>query len=270
MTSILFGASIAKSLFPILGAQGTTVVRLVFGAAIMFVMLRAWRAEINSRNWQALTVYGVVLGAMNLMFYLAVNRLPLGIASALEFLGPLAVAVIYSRRPTDFAWVGLAAIGLLLLTPLAGPVHSLDPLGIVWALGAATCWAFYIVFGKKAGAQHGTYTAPLGTMIAAMVALPFGVAEAGTTLLDVKLLPIILAVAVLTSAIPFTLEMFALRRLPARAFGTLMSIEPAIGALIGLVYLHESLTIMQWLAIVLIVTASIGTTLSVRQPAPAT
>lgn len=268
MLSIQSGASLAKSLFPVLGALGTTTLRLIIAAVIMCMLLRAWRARITRGNWTTLAIYGVTLAGMNLMFYLAVMRLPLGIAAALEFTGPLAVSVIWSRNRTDLAWVGMAAIGLLLLMPLTSATQGLDPVGIAWALGAAACWALYIVYGRKAGMQHGTQTAALGMTLAAFVALPFGVAEAGSSLLDISVLPIALAVAVMSSAIPYTLEMFALRRLPTRTFGTLMSIEPVMGALVGRAFLGELLTTTQWLAIALIVIASACASLSGHSDVP--
>lgn len=267
MLCIQSGASLAKSLFPVIGALGTTAVRLVIAAVILFFMLRGWRARITRHNWTTLAIYGVTLAGMNLMFYLSVTRLPLGIAAAIEFMGPLTVSVVFSKTRRDLAWAGIAAIGLLLLLPLTGVSPGLDPIGICWALGAAVCWGLYIVYGQKAGSQHGTQTAALGMVIAALIALPFGVAEAGAGLLDVHLLPIALTVAVMSSAIPFTLEMFALRRLPARTFGTLMSIEPAIGALVGIVVLAEALSTTQWLAIALIVIASAGASMSASRSA---
>lgn len=269
MLSIQSGASLAKRLFPLLGTLGTTSIRLTLAAVILIVMLRAWRARITTENWRSLLVYGVMLAGMNIMYYLAIARLPLGISSALEFLGPLGVAVALSRRVLDFAWAGLAAVGLILLTPLAGPVKSLDPVGIGWALGAAACWALYIVFGKEAGRQHGTQTAALGMTIAALIALPIGAHQASSLFTDLSLLPIAFGMALLSSAIPFSLEMFALRNLPTRSFGILMSVEPAIGALVGLVILRESLAFSQWLAIAFVVTASIGTSISARRDAAA-
>lgn len=269
MLSIQSGASLAKHLFPLLGALGTTSIRLALAALIMIVMLRGWRARITRENWRSLIVYGVMLAGMNIMYYLAIARLPLGIASALEFLGPLGVAVALSRKISDFAWAGLAAIGLALLTPVVGPMQRLDPVGIAWALAAAACWALYIIFGKQAGRQHGAQTAALGMTIAAMIALPLGIPEAGLSLLDLSLLPIAFGMALLSSAVPFTLEMHALRNLPTRSFGILMSMEPAIGALVGLVILRENLAFSQWLAIAFIVAASIGTSISTRNAAEA-
>jgi len=270
MLSIQSGASLAKQLFPLLGALGTSSLRLGLGAIILIVMLRGWRARIDRSNWRPLLAYGVMLTGMNVMYYLAVARLPLGIASALEFLGPLGLAVVLSRKASDFAWVGLAAVGLFLLTPAAGPAQKLDPIGIAWALGAAACWAIYILCGKEAGRLHGTQTPALGMTIAAVISLPIGVHDAGSSLLDLSLAPLALGMALMSSAIPFSLEMFSLRRLPARSFSILLSMEPAIGAIVGLVILRENPAPSQWLAIVCIVAASIGTSISDRRSIEAT
>jgi len=264
MLSIQSGASFAKGLFPVLGVEGVTAVRLGIAAPIMLILLRAWRSRITRGNWRSLLIYGVTLGSMNLMYYLAVDRLPLGIAAAIEFMGPLAITILYSRRLTDFLWAGLATAGLLLLTPLAGLSSGLDPIGIAWALGAAACWALYIVFGKQAGIDHGPQTAALGMTIGALLVLPFGASEAASALVNPALLPIVLGVALLSSAIPFSLEMVALRSLPTRTFGTLMSAEPAVGALVGRFLLHETLSVQQWIAILLVVAASAGAALSVQ------
>ncbi|MDH6234583.1 inner membrane transporter RhtA [Mesorhizobium soli] len=264
MISFQVGATAAKSLFAIFGAEGTAALRLCLGSLILIVTLRAWKARIDASNWQALLGYGVSLAGMNLMYYMAVSRLPLGIASAIAFLGPLSVAVVFSRRSLDFLFVGLAATGLLLLTPMVGTSDSLDPIGILWALGNAVCWSVYIVLGKKAGQQHGGRTTALGMTIAALIALPIGLHQTETFSLDFGLVPLLLGMTLLSTAIPFTLEMFALRNLPSRSLGTLMSLEPAIGALVGLIILHERLASSQLLAIGLIVLGSVGTVITVR------
>jgi inner membrane transporter RhtA len=264
MVSIQLGASFAKSLFPMVGAEGTTALRLGFSALILTVVLRPWRARIGAANWRSVTVYGLSLGGMNLMFYLALQTIPLGIAVSLEFSGPLAVAVWASRRPADFAWIGLAVIGLLLLLPFGQASHGLDPLGVAYAFGAAACWGLYIVFGQRAGAEHGAQASVLGTIVAAVVVLPVGVAHAGAALWAPAVLPMAVLVAILSSALPASLEMLALRRLPAQTFGTLTSIEPAIGALTGFVFLSEKLQPLQWVAVGVIVLASIGTTLTIK------
>lgn len=264
MASIQSGASLAKSMFPIIGAQGTTTLRLLFASVIMLLILRPWRARLTAKSLKTVIVYGIALGGMNFLFYMSLRTVPLGIAVALEFTGPLAVAIYASRRPIDFLWIGLAITGLLLLIPTGASNDGIDLTGAGYALGAGVCWAFYILYGQKAGADNGVQTAALGVMIAALFIAPIGIAHAGAALLTPALIPIAIAVAILSTALPYTLEMIALTRMPARTFGTLMSIEPAFGALSGLLFLHEILTFTQWIAISCIIMASVGATLSMR------
>jgi inner membrane transporter RhtA len=204
-------------------------------------------------------VYGVALGTMNFVFYMALRTIPLGIAVALEFTGPLAVALAGSRRRTDFLWIALAVFGLLMLLPVARTEHSLDPVGVAFALAAGLCWALYIIFGQKAGRAHGPSASTWGMLIAASFTVPLGVVLGGRDVLSPAVLPMGLAVAVLSSAFPYTLEMIALRQLATKTFGTLMSLEPAIAACAGLVFLNERLTATQWLGIVAVMIASMGT-----------
>jgi inner membrane transporter RhtA len=264
MFSIQIGASMAKSLFPVVGALGATSLRLGFGTLLLWLVLRPWRMPWRTLPWRMLVGYGISLGVMNSLFYLALQTVPLGIAIALEFTGPLGLALLGSRRPRDVAWVALAVAGLLLLVPWSSQHAALDPLGVAYALGAGLCWALYIVFGQKAGADHGPQAVALGAAIAALVAVPWGVMESGMALLAPALLPIGLGVAVLSMALPYSLEMMALTRLPTSTFGMLMSLEPAIGALCGFVFLHEYLGMLQWLAILAVVIASAGATLGAR------
>ncbi|PSS52710.1 threonine/homoserine exporter RhtA [Pseudomonas sp. BBP2017] len=269
MASIQSGASLAKSMFPVVGAQGTTTLRLIFASVIMLLLLRPWRARLSASTLRTVIIYGMALGGMNLLFYMSLRTVPLGIAVALEFTGPLAVALYASRRAVDFLWIGLAVVGLLLLIPIGQTGGGIDPIGAGYALGAGVCWALYILYGQKAGAENGIQTAALGVMIAALFVAPVGIAHAGSALLNPALLPIALGVAILSTALPYSLEMVALTRMPARTFGTLMSIEPAFGALCGLLFLGEVLSASQWLAIGAIITASVGATLSMRKECPA-
>ncbi len=269
MTSIQSGASLAKSMFPVVGAQGTTTLRLFFASIIMLLLLRPWRVRMTKSTLRSVVVYGLALGGMNLLFYMAVRSVPLGIAVALEFTGPLAVAILASRRLIDFLWIALAVAGLFLLIPLGASDSAIDPLGAAYALGAGVCWALYILFGQRAGAEHGVQTAALGVVIAAFFVAPIGIVHAGSALLTPGLIPVAVGVAVLSTALPYSLEMVALTRMPARTFGTLMSVEPVVAAVSGLVFLGEVLSPLQWLAIAAIITASIGATLSMKsQPAP--
>ncbi|WP_095110584.1 threonine/homoserine exporter RhtA [Pseudomonas sp. Irchel 3E20] len=265
MTSIQSGAALAKSMFPVVGAQGTTTLRLIFASFIMLLLLRPWRAKLTFASLRTVIVYGVALGGMNLLFYMSLQTVPLGIAVALEFTGPLAVAIFASRRVLDFLWIALAILGLLLLIPTGETRGGIDLLGAGYALAAGVCWALYILFGQKAGADNGVQTAALGVMIAALVVSPIGIAHAGAALLTPALIPVALAVAILSTALPYTLEMVALTKIPTRTFGTLMSIEPAIGALSGLLFLHEHLSLTQWLAILCIILACVGATTTIRR-----
>ena len=264
MASIQSGASLAKSMFPVIGAQGTTTLRLIFASIIMLLILRPWRAKLTAKSLKTVIVYGIALGGMNFLFYMSLSSLPLGIAVALEFTGPLAVAIYASRRAIDFVWIGLAITGLLLLIPTGAGSQGIDLIGATYALGAGVCWALYILFGQKAGADNGVQTAALGVMIAALFIAPIGIVHAGASLLTPSIIPIAIGVAILSTALPYTLEMIALTRMPARTFGTLMSIEPAFGALSGLLFLNEVLSFAQWLAILCIIMASVGATLSIR------
>jgi len=193
------------------------------------------------------------------------QTVPRGSAVALEVTGPLAVARFGSRRALDFLWIALAVAGLLLLIPVGHAGQSLDLQGTTYALGAGVCWALYILFGQRAGAEHGIQGAALGVVVAALFVAPIGIVHAGSALLTPAVIPLALGVAVLSTALPYSLEMVALTRMPARTFGTLMSIEPAIGALSGLVFLGEVLSTTQWLAIGAIITASVGATLAMRK-----
>ncbi len=258
MVSFQIGATFAKQLIPAIGAPGTTALRLGLSALLLVVLQRPWRSMPSRSALPAVLAYGVSLGAMNSVFYLALSRIPLGIAVAIEFVGPLAVAVLASRRRLDYLWVGLAAIGLSLLLPITRSGAVLDPIGVLYALAAGVGWALYIVFGQKAGQAQGPSAATWGLMVAALLTVPVGVADAGARLFDPSILPFGVGVAIFSSALPYTLEMIALRRLSTKVFGTLMSFEPAIAAIAGVVVLHERLTITQWTAIGAIILASAG------------
>jgi inner membrane transporter RhtA len=258
MVSFQIGATFAKQLIPAIGAPGTTALRLGLSALLLVVLQRPWRSMPSRSARPAVLAYGVSLGAMNSVFYLALSRIPLGIAVAIEFVGPLAVAVFASRRRLDYLWVGLAAIGLSLLLPITQSGAALDPIGVLYALAAGVGWALYIVFGQKAGQAQGPSASTWGLMVAALLTVPVGVADAGARLFDPSVLPFGVGVAIFSSALPYTLEMIALRRLSTKVFGTLMSFEPAIAAIAGVVLLHERLTITQWTAIGAIILASVG------------
>jgi inner membrane transporter RhtA len=258
MISFQAGASIAKQLIPVVGAPGTTALRLGISALTLCIAQRPWRTIPSREAFPVVLAYGLSLGTMNFVFYNAIRTIPLGIAVGLEFTGPLAVALLGSRRRLDFLWLALAITGLLFLLPIAGASSSLDPAGVAYALAAGVCWALYIVFGQKAGRAHRA-AATWGMLIGACAIVPIGLADAGRVLFSPKVLPMGFAVAMLSSALPYTLEMVALRRLSMRTYGTLMSLEPALAALAGLALLHERLSSVQWLAIGAVMIASIGT-----------
>ncbi|WON78091.1 threonine/homoserine exporter RhtA [Serratia sp. UGAL515B_01] len=264
MISIQSGASLAKSLFPLIGAEGITTLRLGIGTLILFIIFRPWRMHFAAGNRLPLLIYGLSLGAMNYLFYLSLRTLPLGIAVALEFTGPLAVAMFSSRRPVDFLWVALAIMGLFFLLPLGEGIGSIDSLGAVYALGAGACWAIYIIFGQRAGGDHGPGTVAVGSLIAAIVFCPIGAWQTGSALLNADILPLALGVAILSTALPYSLEIIALPKIPARTFGTLMSLEPALAALSGMIFLNEHLSGIQWMALSAIIMASIGATLTIK------
>lgn len=265
MSSIQSGASLAKSLFPLIGAPGVTALRLGLGTLILVVIFKPWRLRFAREQRLPLLFYGLSLGAMNYLFYLAIQRIPLGIAVALEFTGPLAVALFSSRRPVDFIWIVLAVLGLWHLLPLGEHVAHVDLTGTVMALGAGAGWAVYILSGRRAGEEHGPATVAMGSLIAAIVFVPAGAMQAGEALWQWSVLPVGLAVAILSTALPYSLEMIALTRLPTRTFGTLMSMEPALAAVSGMLFLNEHLTSNQWLALGAIIAASMGSTLTARQ-----
>ena len=269
MISVQSGASIAKTIFPLAGPLGTVALRVGFGTLILCAALRPWRVRIPARSRLPIAVYGVALGLMNMCFYEALSRLPLGVAVALEFTGPLAVAILFSRRAIDFLWVLLAVVGLFLLLPVLHLHRGIDPAGALYALGAGGCWAVYIVSGQKAGMSHGAQSVALGSLISAVLVLPVGLLNAPPTFFSTSILLPGIAIAVLSTALPYLLDMVALTRLPARTFGVLMSVEPAIGALTGLLFLDEKLSASQWTAIALIILASIGVTARGGQKMPA-
>ncbi len=266
VTALGIGTSWAKhALFPLVGAQGTTAVRVGFSALLLLLFWRPWRWPLSRQDARTVALYGAALGAMNLCFYMSLRTIPFGIAVAIEFAGPLSVALLSSRRPLDFLWVLLAAAGLALLLPLGHDVSTLDPAGMMYALAAAVFWAIYIVFGKRASHLHAGHSVSLGLFVAALVVVPVGVAHAGSALLSPLLLITGLGVALISSAIPISLEMVALKRLSPQAFGIMASMEPAVAALLALALLNEYLSATQWLAIALIIAASVGSSVTAQR-----
>jgi len=258
LVSLSVGTSFAKSLFPAVGAEGTTTYRLVFATLMLMAFWRPWR-----RRWQwadalPLGLYGVTLGVMNLLFYNAIKTIPFGLAIAIEFTGPLAVALWTSKKASDLLWVALAVLGLGLILPLQSSDTALDPVGMAFALAAGMCWALYIVFGQRVAQRYGAFATPMGMLAAALVVTPIGLVQAGSALFDTQWLAAGLGVALLSSAIPYTLEMYALNHLPKRTFSILLSLEPAVGAIAGWLVLGEHLSFQQELAMLFIMAASMG------------
>jgi inner membrane transporter RhtA len=257
IVSVQVGAALAKQLFGTVGSAGAVALRLFFAAVVLVLV---WRPSLRlgRRAWAVVAGYGVILGVMNLCFYLALARIPLGVVVTIEFLGPLAVAVAGSRRWLDGLWVLLAAGGVVLLTEGRG---DLQLVGILLALAAGACWAGYILLSAALGrhTSDGGGLA-LGMVLAAVVVVPVGVVDSGAALVSPWVLVVGFGVALLSSVIPYSLELEALRRIPPKVFGVLMSLEPAVAALVGLLVLGEMLGAVQWLAVLLVVAASAGAT----------
>lgn len=269
MISIQFGASLAKGLFPIVGAYGATTLRLSIASIILLAIWRPWRFKFSRKTYISIIIYGISLGLMNMLFYISLERIPLGIAVALEFTGPLAVTLLHSRKPMDFLWAALAIVGLALIFPFEKEVRSVDPIGILFALGAGACWGMYIHFGKKAGDnEHGGIITSIGMFFAALVVLPFSVFFSIEKIFTLNAFQMAVMVAILSSALPYSLEMIALKKIPTKTFGILMSLEPAIAAVMGLIFLQESLSLKEYLAIFCIISASFGGALNMKKETP--
>lgn len=265
--SFALGTTVAKSLFPLIGAESAVTLRVVLSALVMAVIFRPWRAKRTGAHLWLTVLFGLVLGAMNLTFYLSLRTLPIGIALGIEFIGPLTVALLGARRLSHVAWVGLAGLGLVLLLPLTG--QAIDPVGAGFAALAAVFWALYIVLGKKLSNFDPGRSLALGMAAAILVVAPVGLGQMDWALvLTPTVLGLALLVAILSSALPYSLEMAALKHLPRRTFGVLLSLDPAVGALAGLLILGEQLGGLQWLAIGCIVAASVGAAATSREPTP--
>jgi inner membrane transporter RhtA len=261
MATVQSGAALAKGLFAAVGPAGVAALRTGFAALMLGLAWQPWRHALSGRQTKLLLAYGASLGLMNLLFYLSLQRLPLGIAVAIELVGPLTLALLHSRRKSHFAWLALACAGLASLLQPSAVAGPLDPVGALLAAGAGTCWALYIQSGHHlAGAMPSGRASALGMAVAALLTLPPGLWQGGWMLLQPSVLLPGLAVALLSSAIPYSLEMIALKRLPPRTFGMLMSLEPAVAALSGVLFLGEGLTLRQTLAIVCVIVASAGST----------
>lgn len=266
MISVQSSGSLAKILFHDFPILTVAAMRLLLGALILALIFKIWQINFRQVKWQAIISYGFALAGMNALFYLSIDRLPLGIAVSFEFVGPLNVALYYARQKFDFVWVGLAILGLILLFPFDQVSEGLDLIGIGFALGAGACWAIYIVSGQKPSGISGNHTVCLGMFIGMLCLMPVALFSGfSIAVFEPSNFIYFIALAVLASALPFTLEMIALRHLTALSFGTLMSIEPAIAALSGFIFLGEQLLWNQWLALATIICASIGCTYTTQQ-----
>jgi inner membrane transporter RhtA len=254
--SVNLGAAVAKHLFNVIGVEAITALRVGFSALLLMAIFRPWRSPLTRRDIVNLLIYGTVMGMMNLLIYRAFKHIPIGIAVAIEVTGPLTVALLSSRRPRNIASCVLAAFGLYLLLPLNAGAERLDPAGVTYAFGAAACWALYIVFGKRASTLRGGQAVAWGLMVASLFIVPIGAAYADASMLTPAIILAGLAIAILSSAIPYSLEILALRGLPQGLFGMFSSAAPAVSAVAGMLILGEHLKAIQWLAIACIVLAS--------------
>jgi inner membrane transporter RhtA len=263
LVSVQTGAAIGKSLFPLVGSEGVAALRLGISALVLALALRPWTIW-RAARWRDLLAYGVTMGLMNLLIYRAFATIPVSIAVAIEVIGPLGAALVVSRRAIDFLWIGLSVAGLVLL-PLGAFAGRLDPAGVAYALGAALCWGLYIFAGARV-AQHGSKAVASGMLIAALFIVPLGAAQAGSLLLAPSVLAIGLGIAILSSMLPYLLDMFAMRHLPSNVFGLLLSASPAVSAVAGWVILGETLSVLQCAGIFCICAACAGSTWT-RRPA---
>ncbi|WUC55294.1 EamA family transporter [Streptomyces sp. NBC_00554] len=255
--SVQFGGALAVTLMPRVGALGVVALRLAVAAIVLLAVCRPKVRGYSRADWGTIVVFGITMAAMNGLFYQSVDRIPLGTAVTLEVLGPLALSVLASRRAVNLVWAGLALGGVFLLG--GGGFSSLDPVGVAFALSAGAMWATYIVFSARTGRRFPQADGlALAMVVAAVVFLPLGIVESGSKLLVPTTIALGAAVAVLSSVLPYTLELLALRRLPASTFAILMSLEPAIAATAGFLVLNQALSLTEASAIALVIAASMG------------
>ncbi|WP_069886811.1 EamA family transporter [Streptomyces luteocolor] len=262
--SVQFGSAFAALLFPRAGALGTVALRVTLAALLLLAVTRPRLRGLSRADWAVAGGYGLALGGMNILFYQAIDRIPLGAAVTLEVLGPLLLSVVTARRAVSFLWAGLALAGVYLLG--RGGFGGLDPAGAAFALGAGALWAAYIVQGARAGARFPRLDGlAIAMAFAALVSLPLGIGSAGGVLLEPGVLALGLAIAVMSSGVPYTLELLALRRLPASTFAVLASLAPAVAALAGYLVLDQGMSWQQCAAIAMVVAASAGAVLMGRR-----
>lgn len=264
LTSIMCvqgGASLAKRLFPVLGPAGASSLRIGLSAILLLLINRPNFKALTKKQWLCCLGYGLSIGGMNLLFYFAIERVPLGLGVTVEFVGPLLLALFLSRKVLDVLWALLACAGILLIVPWKS--NNVDLLGLAMAFTAGMFWVGYIVMGSKVTKLiDGRTAVSIGTLFAAMIIVPVGIASGGLVHLTLNLFLLGLAVAILSSALPFTLDLVAMKRMPAKSFSILTSLHPAFAALSGLLFLGEALSMVQWLSVACVVFASIGTTIA--------
>ncbi|MBU0555537.1 MAG: EamA family transporter [Alphaproteobacteria bacterium] len=257
-----FGAAFAKGLYPAVGPIGASALRILFAALILLALVRPWRHWPVQPPWLALIGLGTCVAGAILFFYLAIEHLPLGMAISIQALGPLSLAAMMASRRIHLLWVVLAGLGIWCLVGAGSGGAVVAPIGIVFALIAALSWAGYILFGRRVAGAFGTGGAALSLCVAALLVVPVGVVQNGPGLFALALLPLALLVAILSAAIPFSFELYALPRLPARSFAVLTSLEPAFAVLAGLLMLGERLSLLQLAGIAMVVVASMGSVMS--------
>nr|WP_221243717.1 EamA family transporter [Micrococcus sp. TA1] len=269
--SLQFGAAVAVQLFPVLGPWGVTTLRLGLAAVVLLGLVRPRIRSWTRAQWTAVVLFGISMGAMNGVFYAAIDRIPLGVAVSIEFLGPLVLAALLARRWVDGLWVAVALAGMALLAvDSASGDEALDPVGVLFALVAGAFWMAYILTSKRVGALvPGSGGLAVALVVATAVVAPLGVPGAAGAFADPALLGLGLLVALLSSVVPYSLELNALRRLPPAVFSILLSLEPAFAALFGWLLLGQESGLLRTLAIVLVVAASAGVTLTARRLTPA-
>lgn len=260
MICVQGGASIAKQLFPAIGAIGTSTLRIGLSALLLTLINRPKFSEFTKQQWMYAALYGIGIAAMNLIFYMAIQRIPLGLAVTVEFVGPLFLALVLSRKLLDVVWALLACTGILLIVPWTN--NDIDLIGLGLALLAGIFWAMYIVMGGKVSkVMEGKNAVTTGMLFATLLIIPFSIWDGAIFEVTPLLLLKGLGVAIFSSALPFSLDFIALKRLPAKTFSILTSLQPAFAAFSGLLFLQETLTFMQWISICCVVAASMGTTI---------
>ena len=271
MMAYQMSASFAKQLIATLDPLTVTVLRLSFASILIALMFRSWRiiSQLKQLKWRDL-FYSAALGSMNILFYMSLGKLPQGIAVGLEFIGPLGLALISIQRRRDYIWVGFAILGIALMIPWHDATHqSFSYIGAACALAAGLCWALYIYFGQRVVQQKiGMHALTIAITLSALTLLPFGVWHNAPALFDTQYWGKALLIAILATAIPYALDLMALKQLSKLSYGTLSSLSPALAALAGLVILHEQISLLQWVALLCIIVASIGVTFRRKSPTP--